>query len=285
MNHPDEVALHAAQEIEDIFAMVHPGGRAQRLARVQVAIVSAIARCMSPSIPEPPEPATSTTVQDEAVVDQGEDQPAQNGEVSQAPPPARAASAEPTEADPRNSSCGPAVVADPGPQTAQPYVTKRERALILFSTTSLTLAEIAEALDSTANSIGVMINSARKAGDPRAVRSLASIAAKITAPEPALPEPAEPEPDLPIVTLQEAGFRIIGPGGKAWATDETIYLTIELLADGQLHSLADMMKAGGWASPGQVQRKLGLIGDKLYAIGVRLVHLQGQGCKIMRAGR
>lgn len=184
----------------------------------------------------------------------------------------------------------PAPASVPETGAGQPYVTKRERALILFSTTSLTLAEIAEALDSTANSIGVMINSARKAGDPRATRSLAALAAKITVREPApaeqaAPEPAEPEPDLPIVTMQEAGFRIIGPGGKAWATDETIYLTIELLADGHLHSLADMMKAGGWASPGQVQRKLGLIGDKLDAIGVRLVHLQGQGCKITRAGR
>ncbi len=293
MNHPDEAALYAAQEIEDIFAMGHVGGRAQRLARVQVAIVSAITRCMPPSISEIPEPATSTTVQDEAVVDQGEDQPAQKGEVSQAPPSARAASAEHNEADPRNSSCGPAVVADPGPQTDQPYVTKRERALILFSTTSLSYAEIAEALDSTENSIRATLNKAGRDGDPRAIRSLAPLAAKLNAPEPVAPPPSPTEkaipvstpapadePSLPIITLQEAGFRIAGRKGKPWATDEATYLTVELLSDGHMHSLADMMKAGGWATTGQVKRKLGLIHDRLEEIGVRLIHISDIGCRI-----
>ena len=35
MNHPDEVVLYAAQEIEDIVWMSHAGGRAQFLAQVQ----------------------------------------------------------------------------------------------------------------------------------------------------------------------------------------------------------------------------------------------------------
>lgn len=284
MNHPDEVALYAAQQIEDIVWMSHAGGRAQFLARVQVVVIDAITRCMPPAI-ERPEPASFPTVQSEAVGDQGGDQPAQKGEAVPAAPSARAAPAGQGKADPRNSSCGPGVVADPGPQTEQPYVTKRERALILFSTTSLTYAEIAEALDSTEKSIRVMLRTAKSYGDKRATRSLAQIAQQIVkaaANLPPVPVPAaEPEPGLPIVTLQESGFRIIGPsGGKAWSTDETIYLTIELLADGKMHSLADMMKAGGWASAGQVKRRLGLIHDRLEEIGVRLIHISDVGCRI-----
>lgn len=283
MNHPDEVALQAAQQIEDIVWMSHAGGRAQFLARVQVVVVDAITRCMPPPAIERPEPASFPTVQSEGVGDQGGDQPAQKGEAASLPASsARAASAELGKADPCNSSCGPEVVAGPGPQTEQPYVTKRERALILFSTTSLTFAEIAEALDSTETSIRAMLNKAGRAGDPRATRSLTKLAediVKAAANLPPVPAP-EPQPDLPIVALQEAGFRIVGSKGRAWATDEGTYLTVELLADGRMHSIADMMKAGAWASQGQVKRKLGLIHDRLEEIGVRLIHISDVGCRI-----
>lgn len=283
MNHPDEVALQAAQQIEDIVWMSHAGGRAQFLARVQVVVVDAIKRCAPSPVSELPQPAPFPSVQDEAEGIQGEDQRAQNEEAVSAAASAGAATAGHGNADPRNSSCGPAVVAGPGPQTDQPYVTKRERALILFSTTSLSYAEIAEALDSTETSIRAMLNKAGRDGDPRAVRSLAPIAANLKTLEQAPAEqaaPPTPWPGFPVVTLQEAGFRIVGNKGKPWATDEATYLTVELLADGKVHSIAAMMGAGGWASTGQVKRKLGLIHDRLEEIGVRLIHIADVGCRI-----
>lgn len=43
----DSIALQAAREIEDIFAKGWPGGRTQRLARVQCVIIDAMKQVVS----------------------------------------------------------------------------------------------------------------------------------------------------------------------------------------------------------------------------------------------
>lgn len=240
--------------------------------------------------PQPlPEPAPFPTAQDVGVGDQGEDQPAQKEEPLPTVSPARAASAEHIVADPRNASCEPAVVAGPGSQTDEPslYVTKRERALVLLTTTELSFAEIAEALDSTENSIRSLIRLAEKAGDPRAsVRRLAPprLSTRTKAeppPAPATVETAGTAAAGPVVALDEANLRIVGMRGS-FITTRNLFDTVKLLNDGAMHTLNEMTKGGLWSSPPMLQTKLGLLGDKLDDIGIRLIHIRGQGCKIER---
>lgn len=247
MNLHDEVTLATALDIEDLFVMPHVGGRAERLARVQAAVIGAIERCTgtgegggaavkprtcpdlssaSASLdsdvgaapageaerpPQPlPEPANSPSVQNEAEGNHGEDQPAQNEEALVPSPSARAASAECGKADPRNSSCEPAVVAGPGSQTD------------------------------------------------------------------------EPKPNLGrVVALDERLLRVIGFRGF-FTTDRKIFDTISRLNDGEMHTIESLTKAGGWSIPPMFQTKLGLLGEKLDDIGITLTHIRGQGCNIAR---
>jgi hypothetical protein len=193
----DEAALLAAYGIEDIYCRHHEGGRNQRLARIQVAIIEAFGK-VAPLPRVPPQPAKTPSAQDEAKGKQGEDQAAQKSEAVAAATEAWAAQADDSSPDPRNSSRKAEEGAAPSPSADRtPTIgPMAEQVLDLWSSTSLSHEQIALRVGCGKDSVRAFVSQGRAAGDQR---GFARMTIKAEPPAPITPAAYAPKVGQPVL--------------------------------------------------------------------------------------
>lgn len=156
-------------------------------------------------------------------------------ELSGAPPPSAAQASPPTEPSP------------PAPPSAG-YVPGREKALDMWATTSMSVAEIADAVLMQPTSVRSAIDRARRAGDPRA-------SARASAPKPTVPaaQPAAMPQQMPIepgdlLAVDIKQKRIQTARGAYEVAGANLARALDRLRDGQLFGLDTIAKVAGWPS-------------------------------------
>lgn len=178
-------------------------------------------------------------------------------QASSAPPPGAAQASPPAEPSP------------PGPPPAG-YVPGREKALDMWATTSMSVAEIAVAALMQPTSVRSAIDRARRAGDPRA--SARGSAPKPTAPaaQPAaLPQQMPIEPgDLLAVDIKQK--RIQTARGVYEVAGANLARALDRLRDGQLFGLDTIAKVAGWPSAEVARTALHFERNRLAQHGIDL---------------
>lgn len=178
-------------------------------------------------------------------------------EASSAPPPGAAQASPPTEpSPPATPSAG--------------YVPGREKALDMWAKTSMSVAEIADAVLMQPTSVRSAIDRARRAGDPRA-------SARASTPKPAAPaaQPAAMPQQMPIepgnlLAVDIKQKRIQTARGAYEVAGANLARALDRLRDGQLFGLDTIAKVAGWPSAEVARTALHFERNRLAQHGIDL---------------
>lgn len=210
----DEAALLAAYDIEDIYCRHHEGGRNQRLARIQVAIIEAFGRVdsakpitasLSQNPPEERRERTSRTTGECPEASPVEGKPAaavdgaagsQGTVATSTDQPASVVSPDAAPVEPPASAQIAAKANELPPAQVPPSRSRTDHALDLWSTTDLTEQQIADQVGCALGSVKAFVSAARKKNDPRAF-------ARKLAHDDKLSQPPAPKPQTVLIPRKD----------------------------------------------------------------------------------
>ena len=320
MTRTDEAALAAAQKVEDIFCRSFPGGRVQRLAAIQVAIVEAIEVTQRPTFigvdfGQGPDLAACATFRDGKLTHLETDE---HRSDRFNPPPAPAtppASSSAMASDFSDVGAAPAVIDERPPQPiAQPAeaeITMGEQVLRLWSTTHMTREEISASVGCKLASVDAFLTTARSKGDRRghARRTVTQTFGAVKKPDadrappisgfsgpPRLLPAAGAQPAAPIpvtlngtfdamgvVAIDTRAHIIRGPLGD-WQASAPVARTLKRMNDGMLYDRRTLLEAGPWPGEECFASQFPSMTRHLAAIGIELVDVKKAGCRIRVSG-